>query len=68
MDPFKWRRGAGVRRFGERARLQLRREYESGLTLNALARRYNSERETVRRAIVDAGGTIRKKGTKGVPS
>lgn len=46
----------------------IRTAYESGLTLAAVARKFGMHRATITKAIIDAGGTIRPKGTKGVPS
>lgn len=63
-----WRRGSGLRRFTQAQRQQIRLEYERGLTLTAVARMFRTTRPTATRAIVDAGGTIRMKGVRGVPS
>lgn len=68
MDIMKWKRGSGLRRFTEAQRKVIRKDYESGLTLSALARRYKTTRPTITRAIKDAGGAIRPVGTRGVPS
>ncbi len=68
MNPFKWGRGSGIRRFTEAQRNDIRRAYETGLPLNAVARKFKSDRSTIRRAIVDAGGAIRVKGHEGIPS
>lgn len=68
MDIMKWKRGSGLRRFTEAQRDAIRKDYESGLTLSALARKLKTTRPTVTRAIKDAGVTIRPVGTRGVPS
>jgi hypothetical protein len=41
---------------------------EEGLTLAALARAFKATWQTVTQAIIDAGGTVRSKGARGVPS
>jgi transposase-like protein len=68
MDIMKWKRGSGLRRFSEAQRQKIRADYERGLTLAALARAFKATRQTVTQAIIDAGGTVRTKGTRGVPS
>lgn len=47
---------------------EIREVYERGLTVAAVARWFGMSRETATKAIVDAGGAIRPKGTRGVPS
>jgi transposase-like protein len=67
-----WRPGFPLknygRKFSETTRKSIRLEYERGLTLMAVARRFGIDVSTARKYIIDAGGAIRAKGTKGVPS
>jgi hypothetical protein len=50
-------------------REQMRKEYETGLTLPAVARKFGVSVAKARQAIIDAGGAIRQhSGRKGRPS
>jgi AraC-like DNA-binding protein len=49
-------------------RTEIRAAYETGLTLAACARLFGMSQATVTKAIRDAGGTTRPRGTKGRPS
>lgn len=55
-------------RFTQTQKRAMRTDYESGLTLNAVARKFKTTRRTVTQAIKDAGGTIRPPFVPGVPS
>jgi transposase-like protein len=55
-------------RFTAEQKQSIRKEYESGLTLNAVARRFKTTRRVVTQAVKDAGDTIRPRFVPGVPS
>lgn len=65
IDPFNMYR---TPRFTAEQKRAIRADYESGLTLNAVARKYKSTRGLITQIIKDSGGTIRPRFVPGVPS
>lgn len=55
-------------RFTAEQKRAIRADYESGLTLNAVARKHKTTRGLVTQIVKDTGGTIRPRFAPGVPS
>lgn len=61
-------RGLNLKTLAAGRRDEMRRAYETGLTVNAVARHFEVSKEVVRQAILDAGGSLRPRGHNGIPS